>query len=66
MTNSIIEDVREARAALAEEHGYDRERILEWARQKQAELTMKKPKAEMATPRKPSDQVGQQAGTPIL
>lgn len=38
MNNSIVDEVRAARAALAEEHGYTRESILKWARQKQAEL----------------------------
>ena len=32
MKNEIIKEVREARAALAAEHGYDRQRIYEWAR----------------------------------
>lgn len=32
MKNQIIEEVREARAALAAEHGYDRQRIYEWAK----------------------------------
>ena len=32
MKNEIIEEVREARAALAADHGYDRQRIYEWAR----------------------------------
>ena len=32
MKNEIIEEVREARSALAAEHGYDRQRIYEWAR----------------------------------
>ena len=32
MKNEIIEEVREARAALSAEHGYDRQRIYEWAR----------------------------------
>ncbi len=41
MKNSIIDDVRAARAALAEEHGYDREKILEWARRQQAKLKSK-------------------------
>lgn len=31
MTNPIIEEVRKARAALAAEHGYDPQRIYEWA-----------------------------------
>lgn len=31
MTNELIDEVREARAALAAEHGYDRQRIYEWA-----------------------------------
>ena len=32
MKNPIIEEVREARAALAAEHGYDLQRIHEWAK----------------------------------
>ena len=32
MKNELIDEVREARAALAAEHGYDRQRIYEWAR----------------------------------
>jgi hypothetical protein len=32
MNNPIIEEVREARAALAAEHGYDLQRIHEWAK----------------------------------
>jgi hypothetical protein len=32
MKNEIIGEVRKARAALAAEHGYDRQRIYEWAR----------------------------------
>lgn len=36
MTNPIIEEVREARAALAAEHGYDRQGIYEWARKAHA------------------------------
>ncbi|MCX6868425.1 MAG: hypothetical protein NTV46_19910 [Verrucomicrobia bacterium] len=32
MKNQIIDEVREARAALAAELGYDRQRIYEWAR----------------------------------
>ena len=36
MTNPIIAEVREARAALAAEHGYDRQRIYEWARKAHA------------------------------
>lgn len=32
MTNELLEEVREARAALAAEHGYDHQRIYEWAK----------------------------------
>jgi len=32
MKNEIIDEVRAARAALAAEHGFDRQRIFEWAR----------------------------------
>ena len=31
MNNPIIDEIREARAALAEEHGYDLIRLNEWA-----------------------------------
>ena len=33
MNNPIIDEIREARAALAAEHGYDLVRINDWARQ---------------------------------
>ena len=33
MNNPMIEEIREARSALAAEHGYDLIRINEWARQ---------------------------------
>jgi len=33
MNNPIIDEIREARAALAAEHGYDLARINAWARQ---------------------------------
>ena len=36
MTNHIIQEVRDARAALAAEHGYDHRRIFEWAKAAQA------------------------------
>ena len=36
MNNPIIDEIREARAALAAEHGYDLVRINEWARQQSA------------------------------
>ncbi len=49
MTNSIIEEVRAARASIAAEHGYDRARILAWARAEQAALKMKNPKTVVAT-----------------
>ena len=31
MKNELLDEVREARAALAAEHGYDSQRIYEWA-----------------------------------
>ncbi len=43
MTNPIIEEVRAARASIAAEHGYDRTKILAWARAEQAALKMKNP-----------------------
>ncbi len=44
MTNPIIEEVRAARAAISAEHGYDRTKILAWARAEQAALKMKSSK----------------------
>lgn len=44
MTNPIIDEVRAARAAIAAEHGYDRAKILQWARAEQAALKNKHPK----------------------
>jgi hypothetical protein len=41
MNNSIIDDVRAARASLAAEHGYDRAKILAWARAEQAEVKLR-------------------------
>jgi hypothetical protein len=41
MTNPIIEEVRAARASIAAAHGYDRAKILAWARSEQAALKMK-------------------------
>lgn len=38
MKNPIIDEVRAARAAIAAEHGYDREKILAWARSEQAAI----------------------------
>lgn len=43
MTNPIIEEVRAARASIAAEHGYDRTKILAWARAEQAALKTKNP-----------------------
>ena len=33
MNDTIVQEVREARAALAEQFGYDRARIIAWARE---------------------------------
>jgi hypothetical protein len=41
MKNPIIDEVRANRAALAAEHGYDREKILAWARAEQAAIKNK-------------------------
>lgn len=41
MNNSIIDEVRAARASLAAEHGYDRAKILAWARAEQAEVKLR-------------------------
>jgi hypothetical protein len=41
MKNPIIDEVRAARAAIAAEHEYDREKILAWARSEQAAIKNK-------------------------
>jgi hypothetical protein len=48
MTNPIIEEVRAARASIAAEHGYDRTKIIAWARAEQATLKMKSPNKTVA------------------
>lgn len=50
MTNPIIEEVRAARASIAAEHGYDRTKILAWARSEQAALKMKNPHKTVVAP----------------
>lgn len=58
MNNPIIQEIREARAALAAEHGYDLVRINEWARQqtqaRQAQHKKETGKTRKATVAKPS------------
>jgi len=54
MNNPIIDEVRAARASIAAEHGYDRERILAWARTEQAAINNMNPnKASLPTPDPP-------------
>ena len=59
MTNELIDEVREARAALAAEHGYDRQRIYEWAKAAHAarQLALRhespRPPDEVAAPGEP-------------
>lgn len=48
MTHPIIEEVRAVRASIAAEHGYDRNKILAWARAEQAALKMKNPNQTVA------------------
>ena len=52
MKNEIIEEVREARAALAAEHGYDRQRIYEWAKATTAAHDGELPGKLFASPRR--------------
>jgi len=70
MNNPIIEEIREARAALAAEHGYDLIRINDWARQqtlaRQTQNKREENKSEQATPRKPSDKIEIDTGPPFL
>lgn len=57
MNNPIIEEIRQARAALAEEHGYDLKRINEWAREqtvaRQRSQNQSKAKRVQPTPANP-------------
>lgn len=67
MNNPIIDEIREARAALAAEHGYDLARINEWARQQTlARQLQKQDKAKTRMASTPSDETGQQAAAPSL
>ncbi len=52
MNDTIVQEVRDARAAFAERFGYDRSRILAWAREQ-----TKARKAKIGQPQ------GEQAGT---
>ncbi len=70
MNNPLIEEVRAARAARAKSLDYDPHKIAEWARNAHAErqkmLESKiSNKARMATVRKPSDEIAQQAAAPL-
>lgn len=66
MNNPIIDEIREARAALAAEHGYDLVRINEWARQQTIarQIQNKRGESDKASPRKPSD-VGLPTSVPV-
>lgn len=72
MTNHIIQEVRDARAALAAEHAYDHRKIFAWAkaahaaRQQDLSKNQDPNKARIATARKQSDKIGQQAAAPSL
>ena len=50
MNDTIVQDVREARAAFAERFGYDRARIIAWAREqtKARKATIEQTKGEPA------------------
>ena len=63
MTNPIIQEVRDARAALAAEHGYDHRKIFEWAKAKHAERQKefrksRDSKAQITTAEKNRDNIG--------
>jgi hypothetical protein len=54
MNNPIIDEVRAARASIAAAHGYDREKILAWARAEQAAIkNMNSNKASLLKPDPP-------------
>ena len=51
MNNPIIDEIREARAALAAEHDYDLVRINAWARQQtESRRSLQTPRANQALP----------------
>ena len=62
MKNEIIEEVREARSALAAEHGYDRQRIYEWAR---ATTEAHKQAQHGTGPNKPLETTGGASKSPV-
>jgi hypothetical protein len=62
MKNEILEEVREARAALAAEHGYDRHKIYEWAR---ATTAAHKQAQRNATPIKTLETTGGESKSPV-
>lgn len=47
MNDTIVQEVRDARAAFAERFGYDRARIIAWARE-QTKAANRQPKGERA------------------
>jgi hypothetical protein len=70
MNNPIIEEIREARAALAAEHGYDLIRINDWARQqtlaRKTQNKRKVKKSEQAAPRNLSGKLEIDSGATVL
>jgi len=64
MNDTVVQEVREARAAFVERFGYDRTRIIAWAREqtKARKATKEQPNAEVGTghpaTRPESDSVG--------
>jgi hypothetical protein len=62
MKNEIIDEVREARAALAAEHGYDRQKIYEWAR---ATTAAHKQAQRNASPNKTLETTGGASKSPV-
>lgn len=65
MTNHIIQEVRDARAALAAEHGYDHRRIFAWAKAAHAERQKTLESKIPETARKPSGQTGKHVAAPM-
>ena len=51
-TDPIVQEVREARAAIAEEYGYDSARYLAWAREQTRLLNQTAPAPHAAKPRR--------------
>ena len=65
MIDSIVQEVREARAQIAEEFGYDRSRFWAWARD-QEEAERKAQRQLPTSPNKSPETTGGVAESPVI